>query len=237
MRQGWRHLQAYLRFLALPQFRRNLVVYSEGANSWPHLGPVLQAVLNGTDRYITYVSSSADDPGVAIIHPQLSAYVIGDGLLRTLFFSGLQADLLLMTMPDLNTFHIKRSARTGQYAYLHHSLVSSHMAYRDAAFDYFDTILCAGPHHVDEIRAIIGCDALIYQDVEGMKKAVLKAAAAGPDGRFSVLAGFDASCFDGQYVTGDITAADILRLNENRVGAVEGEEDNSRLALPNAEAA
>jgi len=45
--------------------------------------------------------------------------------------------------------------------------------------------------------------------------------------------GFDASCFDGVYVTGDITAGDIERLNENRVGGEEGQEDTSRLALPN----
>jgi amidophosphoribosyltransferase len=30
------------------------------------------------------------------------------------------------------------------------------------------------------------------------------------------LASFDASCFDGVYVTGDITADDIARLNEKR---------------------
>ena len=97
--------------------------------------------------------------------------------------------------------------------------------------------LVASKRSVEEIRAIIGCDALIYQDVEGMKKAVLKAAAPGPDGKVSVLAGFDASCFDGVYVTGDITADDILRLSEGRVGGTEGEEDSSRLALPNAEVA
>ncbi len=97
--------------------------------------------------------------------------------------------------------------------------------------------LVASNRSVEEIRAIIGCDALIYQDVEGMKKAVLKAATPGPDGKFSVLAGFDASCFDGQYVTGDITADDILRLSEGRVDGVEGADDNSRLALPNAEVA
>jgi amidophosphoribosyltransferase len=93
--------------------------------------------------------------------------------------------------------------------------------------------LVASNRSVEEIRAIIGCDALIYQDVEGMKKAVLKAVAPGPDGKISVLSGFDASCFDGQYVTGDITADDILRLSEGRVGGAEGEEDSSRLALPN----
>jgi amidophosphoribosyltransferase len=48
------------------------------------------------------------------------------------------------------------------------------------------------------------------------------------------LQGFDASCFDGVYVTGDVTAADISRLNQQRVGSEEDIEDNSRLALPNA---
>jgi len=87
------------------------------------------------------------------------------------------------------------------------------------------TELVAHNRTVEQIREIIGCDALIYQDVEGMKKAVGVLNAK--------LAGFDASCFDGIYVTGDITADDIARLNENRVGGEEGQEDTSRLALPN----
>jgi amidophosphoribosyltransferase len=49
------------------------------------------------------------------------------------------------------------------------------------------------------------------------------------------LDGFDASCFDGVYVTGDVSVEDIERLNQNRVGQEEGEEDTSRLALPNSE--
>jgi amidophosphoribosyltransferase len=85
--------------------------------------------------------------------------------------------------------------------------------------------LVAHGRSIEEIREIIGCDALIYQDVDSMKKAI------GSLGQG--LDGFDASCFDGVYVTGDITSDDILRLNENRVGAEEGEEDTSRLALPN----
>ena len=154
MRDGWDYLQAYLRFLGLPQHQRNIVIYSEGEASWPHLGPVLLAALGRVDSHIAYVSSSAADPGLALLHPRLSTHVIGDGHVRTLFFRTLEASLLLMTMPDLNTFHIKRSERTSHYAYLHHSLVSSHMAYRDAAFDHFDTILCAGPHHETEIRGV-----------------------------------------------------------------------------------
>jgi amidophosphoribosyltransferase len=87
--------------------------------------------------------------------------------------------------------------------------------------------LVAHNRTVEEIRQIIGCDALIYQDVDAMKKAV---------GSLNKnLAGFDASCFDGIYVTGDITDADIARLGSSRVGGEEGAEDNSRLALPNFE--
>jgi amidophosphoribosyltransferase len=87
--------------------------------------------------------------------------------------------------------------------------------------------LVAHNRTVEQIRELIGCDALIYQDVTAMKKAI---------GSLNVsIQGFDASCFDGVYVTGDITASDIARLNSNRVVVEEGVNDSSRLALPNHE--
>jgi amidophosphoribosyltransferase len=89
--------------------------------------------------------------------------------------------------------------------------------------------LVAHNRTIDEVRELIGCDALIYQDVDAMKQAV-RAATAGAAPQ---LDGFDASCFDGVYVTGDVSVSDIVRLNEKRVGTEEGAEDNSRLALPN----
>jgi amidophosphoribosyltransferase len=85
--------------------------------------------------------------------------------------------------------------------------------------------LVAHNRTVEEIRVIIGCDALIYQEVDGMKAAIGKLNPAIKD--------FDASCFDGVYVTGDINNDDVKRINENRVGTQENEEDTSRLALPN----
>jgi len=78
---------------------------------------------------------------------------------------------------------------------------------------------------VEEVRAIIACDALIYQDVDAMKKAIGSLNPAIKD--------FDASCFDGVYVTGDVGLADIARLSAARVSGQEDEQDSSRLALPN----
>ena len=85
--------------------------------------------------------------------------------------------------------------------------------------------LVAHGRSVEEIRQLIGCDALIYQDVEAMKRAV---GALNPR-----IDGFDASCFDGVYVTGDIDTAAIARMQGERPRIEETEEDSSRLALPN----
>jgi hypothetical protein len=63
-----------------------------------------------------------------------------------------------------------------------------------------------------------------------MRDAVRRAALPGSP----ALQGFDASCFDGIYITGDVTAEDISRLNQQRVASEEDSDDNSRLALPNA---
>jgi amidophosphoribosyltransferase len=94
------------------------------------------------------------------------------------------------------------------------------------------TELVAHGRTVEEVRQIIGCDALIYQEVEGMKRAIL-AAAPKDAPKFD---GFDASCFDGVYVTGDISAEDIARLNAGRDTQDESaDSDTSRLALPNAQ--
>ena len=88
--------------------------------------------------------------------------------------------------------------------------------------------LVAHGRTVEEIRQVIGCDALIYQDVEAMKQAVGKINPA--------VKGFEASCFDGVYVTGDISEAEVTALNEGRnAGAQEESEDTSRLSLPNAQ--
>jgi amidophosphoribosyltransferase len=60
----------------------------------------------------------------------------------------------------------------------------------------------------DEICQEIGADALFYQDIADMKRAV--------SALRSDLNVFEASCFDGTYVTGDITAEYLDRLEYMR---------------------
>jgi len=85
--------------------------------------------------------------------------------------------------------------------------------------------LVANGRTVEQVREIIGADALIYQDVDAMKRAI---------GHLNpAIAGFDASCFDGVYVTGDITEGDIARLQQQRPATPTDEEDTPQLSLPN----
>ena len=60
----------------------------------------------------------------------------------------------------------------------------------------------------DEICAEIGADALFYQDIEDMKRAVRD---LNPK-----IQTFDASCFDGHYITGDVTTEYLDRLEYMR---------------------
>lgn len=148
--RAWREWRAFRR---LTNAERTLVVYSEDAGSWPHLGPVVEALLARFDGTVCYVTSDEEDPQLTRKERNFRGFYIGSGVIRTSFFTMLEAGVLLMTMPDLETYHVKRSrAAPVHYVYLFHSLVSTHMIYRKGAFDHFDTILCAGPHHREEIR-------------------------------------------------------------------------------------
>jgi amidophosphoribosyltransferase len=88
--------------------------------------------------------------------------------------------------------------------------------------------LIAHDRTVEEIREFIGADALIYQDVAGMKRVV---GALNPR-----LNGFEASCFDGVYITGDVSAAefDAMALQRSQQGEDDESPDRARLALQSA---
>ncbi|HSA88445.1 MAG TPA: amidophosphoribosyltransferase [Burkholderiales bacterium] len=81
--------------------------------------------------------------------------------------------------------------------------------------------LIAAHRSEDEVAREIGADALIYQDLEALKDAVRR---ANPR-----LASFETSCFDGVYITGDITS-DYLRTIEIQRDAARDSGDDADTA-------
>jgi hypothetical protein len=133
--------------------RRRIVFYAENHGAWPHLGPIVEHLTTTMGRDVAYVTADVLDPVLSWRRPRLETYGVGSGPVGIFFFETLRNAVLVTTTPDLNRFHVKRS-RFGdvRYCYVHHSMVSSHMAYRPGAFDHFDAIFCVGPHHVVETR-------------------------------------------------------------------------------------
>jgi amidophosphoribosyltransferase len=76
--------------------------------------------------------------------------------------------------------------------------------------------LIAHGRTVEEIRAFIGADALLYQDTDAMKRVVRSLNPA--------LDGFEASCFDGEYITGDVSASDFAAMASQRANQRDEEE-------------
>jgi len=149
------HLKNVIAFNQLPKEQRRLVVYSEGKNYWVHLDRLVKGLLENSDVPLCYVSSSEDDPGLQIEHPNYRTFVIDEGFVRDWFFANVDTDVMVMTMPDLHQYQVKRSKNNVHYVYVQHSLVSFHMVYRQGAFDHFDSIFCAGPHHLKEMSAMV----------------------------------------------------------------------------------
>lgn len=147
--QEWKELR---RFQKLDEKNRKIVFYLENEYYTVHVEKLIKELTNVHHLTICYVTSSKTDPILNSNNDKILSFYIGDGIVRTNFFINLKADVLVMTTPDLETFHIKRSkVHNVHYVYIFHSMVSTHMIYRKKAFDSFDTIFCVGKHHIIEI--------------------------------------------------------------------------------------
>ena len=141
------------RFSESATHQRRLVVYSEGSHDWPHLGPIIKNYLEKFPKEsVSFLSSQENDPGLKFSHDRMHGYYIGMGTARTILFRSLDAKVLLLSLPDLENLELKKSSHPVKYVYAFHSINSSHIVYRDRAFEHYPNILTMGPHHDQELR-------------------------------------------------------------------------------------
>lgn len=81
-----------------------------------------------------------------------------------------------------------------------------------------DELLATGRSD-DEICREIGADALIYQDLDAL--------VAGIKSRNPNIKAFDCSCFDGKYVTGDISEAYLAKIESIRADGKKGQKPSN----------
>lgn len=144
--KGWR------RFKKLPWEWRNIVIFSESGQDWHQFSGLIEQLNGPLGCKTTYVTSDTKDPGLIRSHDNYRALYIPEGLFLTIFFQVNQSDVFVLTMMDLQNLQLKRSLHPVHYVYLFHSMGSTHMVDNENSFDHYETLFCAGPHQVEEIR-------------------------------------------------------------------------------------
>ena len=143
------------KFNELDLDERSIVFYSENSVIlYPYVEEIIRELQN-RDQKVCYLTSSKDDPILKNKNKNIRVFYIGDSEIEKMnFFLRLKAKMLIMTMPDLGSYHIKRSKEFPvHYIYTFHSMNSTHMEFQKGAFDEFDSIFCVGPYQVQELRA------------------------------------------------------------------------------------
>ena len=149
--EEWKELK---KIEKLTDKERSIVFYAENQASINHFRLLISELTEEKNLQICYVTSVKNDPIFSSKNKNINTFYIGDGITRTKFFLTLKAKILIMDMPDLQTFHIKRSkVYPVHYVYIFHSMFSTHSYLRKGALDNYDTIFCVGKHHEKEIRA------------------------------------------------------------------------------------
>lgn len=129
---------------------REIVFYSENEGYRSYFEGIIDELILKHNQAICYVTSDPNDSILNQVNNNIKSYYINKLLI--LFMQIVNCKIFIMTLTDLNRFHLKRSTFPVHYIYVYHALVSTHMMYRFGAFDNYDTIFCVGPHHIKEIR-------------------------------------------------------------------------------------
>ena len=133
---------------------KQLVFYSEANGFYKYYRCFIEYILNNSDIVIHYVTSDIYDRVFDINHPRFKSYYCGYNGLITLMMK-MDADIVVMTMPDLERYQYKRSLvkKDIEYIYLAHGIGSGNLNMRSGALNHYDTIFCYGRYHNEEIRA------------------------------------------------------------------------------------
>ena len=145
----------YKRFFKI--VNKHLVFYSESNGFYKYFKGMIEYILENTNITIHYITSDYNDNIFKLEkeNPNLKAYYIEEKKLITLMMK-MDADVVVMTMPDINTYHIKRSymRKDIHYIWIPHDQGSSNLTLRQHGTDHYDTIYTTGKHQKEEELAI-----------------------------------------------------------------------------------
>jgi len=137
-------------FFSTPLSEREVVFYAEHRGYSPNFEGLINELIRNDKKSIAYITSDKDDPILSQTNKNIKTFYINK--LLPFFMLLINCKVFVMTLTELGGSYLKRSINDIHYVYVFHSMVSTHMMFEANAFDYYDSILCVGPHQIREIR-------------------------------------------------------------------------------------
>ena len=148
-----REKQDYKKFFSV--VNKHVVFYSESSGFYKYFQGIIEYLLENTNIVIHYITSDPEDKifELAKSNDRIRPYYIGEKRLITLMMK-MDADVVVMTMPDLENYHIKRSyiRKDIEYIYIPHGMDSLNLTMRTGSMDHYDSVFCVGKHQKEEIE-------------------------------------------------------------------------------------
>ena len=141
----------YKKFFAVAN--KKLVFYSESNGFYKYYKGMIEYILENTNLTIHYITSDYNDQifELAKTEKKIKPYYIEEKKLITLMMK-IDADVVVMTMPDIDNYHIKRSyiRKDIEYIYIPHGVDSLNMTMRKGSMDNYNSVLVTGKYQREE---------------------------------------------------------------------------------------
>ena len=143
--------------------KAKIIIYGEDKRYYNVFKPIIEELIN-LEISTIYYSSSYDDKIFEIKSDFLKSEFIGTGNKAYAKLNFIEADICLMTTPNLDVFQLKRSKGVKKYVHITHSSAET-STYCLYSLDFFDAVFLNGEHQIRDIRELENKRNTIIKDL------------------------------------------------------------------------
>ena len=143
--------------------KAKIIIYGEDKRYYNVFKPIIEELIN-LEIPTIYYSSSYDDKIFEIKSDFLKSEFIGTGNKAYAKLNFIEADICLMTTPNLDVFQLKRSKGVKKYVHITHSSAET-STYCLYSLDFFDAVFLNGKHQIRDIRELENKRNTIIKDL------------------------------------------------------------------------
>lgn len=143
--------------------KAKIIIYGEDKRYYNVFKPIIEELIN-LEISTIYYSSSEDDKIFEIKSDFLKSEFIGTGNKAYAKLNFIEADICLMTTPNLDVFQLKRSKGVKKYVHITHSSAET-STYCLYSLDFFDVVFLNGEHQIRDIRELENKRNTIIKDL------------------------------------------------------------------------